>query len=134
MHAAHTGRPAPVRRLVTRSGPWTEHALTSMESAPTIDKIHSLRETCLCDQKTILHIVAGVWRGKMTPEYRTNVDYGRRAVRSPAAMSKMLANCEEVYIPAFLAHANVAEASYFKGGIQCSPQSNGTPDIALANG
>jgi hypothetical protein len=106
-----------------------------MESAPTIDKIHSLRETCLCDQKTILHIVAGVLMARqMTPEYRTNVGYSRRAVRSPAAMSKMLANCEVVYIPAFLAHANVAEASYFKGGIQCSPQSNGTPDIALANG
>ena len=36
-----------------------------------------------------------------TPAYRANVDYGRRAVRSPAAMSKMLANCEVVYIPVF---------------------------------
>ena len=90
-------------------------------------------------KNTMLRFVACVLIARQhdlcrTPAYRANVDYGRRAVRSPAAMSKMLANCEVVYIPVFLARANVAKASYFEGGIQCSRQSNGTPDITLANG
>ena len=48
-------------------------------------------------------------------------------------MSKMLADCEVLYILVFLARAKMAKASYFEGGLQCSRQSNGTPDIALAN-
>ena len=87
-------------------------------------------------KNTMLRFVACVLIARQhdlcrTPAYRANVDYGRRAVRSPAPMSMMLANCEVVYI---LARANVAKASYFEGGIQCSRQSNGTPDITLANG
>ena len=49
-------------------------------------------------------------------------------------MPKMLADCEVLYIPVFLARAKMAKASYFEGGIRCSRQSNGTPDITLANG
>jgi hypothetical protein len=55
-------------------------------------------------------------------------------IGSPAAMSKMLADCEVLYIPVFLARAKMAKASYFEGGIRCSRQSNGVPDITLANG
>ncbi|WP_347337135.1 hypothetical protein [Bradyrhizobium lablabi] len=51
-----------------------------------------------------------------------------------AAMSKMLPGCEIHYIPVFLAWAKIAKASYVKGGIRCSRQSNGTPDTTLANG
>jgi len=46
-------------------------------------------------------LIAGQHGLCRTPAYRANVDYGRRAVRSPAAMSKMLANCDVVYIPVF---------------------------------
>jgi hypothetical protein len=65
---------------------------------------------------TMLRFVACVLTARQhdgcrTPAYRANVDYGRRAVRSPAAMSKILADCEAVYIPVFLARANVAKAS-----------------------
>jgi hypothetical protein len=55
-------------------------------------------------------------------------------IGSRAAMSKMLADCEVLYIPVFLARAKMAKASYFEGGIRCSRQSNGTPDTTLANG
>jgi hypothetical protein len=49
-------------------------------------------------------------------------------------LSKMLADCEVLYISAFSARLRWRKASYFEGGIRCSRQSNGTPDIARANG
>lgn len=59
----------------------------------------------------------------------------RRNCASPrAAVSKMLADCEVLYTPVFLARAKMTEASCFVGGIRCSRPSNGTPDITRANG
>ena len=119
--------------------PKLKHALASIERAPTSDKYTLSKGGAFAHKNTMLRFVACVLIARQhdlcrTPAYRANVDYGRRAVRSPAAMSKMLANCEVVYIAVFWARANVAKASYFEGGIQCSRQSNGTPDITLANG
>ncbi len=66
--------------------------------------------------------------------YLSLVKQTHALIGSPAAMSKMLADCEVLYIPVFLARAKMVKASYFEGGIRCSRQSNGTPDITLANG
>ena len=49
-------------------------------------------------------------------------------------MSNMLADCEVLYMLVCLARAKMAKASYLEGGIRCWRQSNGTPDITLANG
>jgi hypothetical protein len=55
-------------------------------------------------------------------------------IGSRAAMSKMLADCEVLYILCSWPGLRWRRLSYFEGGIRCSRQSNGTPDITLANG